>query len=1215
MQQVAEWAVCADEHDPQTLADSLSAHLARLLAPATVWLRMPLGVGDWHDAHAASGAGEHDDAAPALLQPLSDAATSAGAARLPDAIEVLTLRDGLRAARLRFGASAGHGGMVVVTARDDFPNAHERLVLSSACGHAACILRTRRSERRLDRQRKHLDVALDIVGDAVICADADGRIESMNRIAERLTTMDSGDAAGRRVEQVFRIVDSDGRQVDCPILRALHEGQLIASAEPVTLIDAQGRSHPIEHRASPIRDEQGRVIGAVVTFRDVADRRLADSLRARMQRESAAQTERQMQAFHLAPSFMALLRGSQHVFELANERYYELVGPRELIGKPARQALPEIERQGLLEILDEVYRSGTEFSSNGMAVMLQPDPERPPVEHILDFVFQPLRDAEGNVSGILVHGVDLTAHKRAEAALRERDARLQLFLDNASEYAEIITDRDGRVIEWLGGAEKITGWTADEMAGQLAEVIFTPEDRALGRPAMELAEAARSGRAEDRRWHMRKDGSRFYADGVMVSLREPGGELHGFGKLFRDNTAQKQAADQLAWLTAESERRRRLYEAALSNTPDLVFVLDTAHRFVYANEALLRYWQRSWSEAIGKTFEELGYPAWQAAMHHREIEQVLASGEAVRGEVPETGTHGERTFDYIIVPVLGAGSEVEAVAGTSRDVTERKRSEHRFAQVAEASQQINASLALESICQVAAEQARRIVGARRAEVSLTQDDACRHVVTACADQPDDPAADAAAVAAPRDAEIDRLIEHVCRRQRPMRLARGDTSGDAALPVRTGWLAAPMIGHGGRTLGLIQLFDRSDDGDFNDEDESVLSQLAAVAAIGLENARLYESVRQADQRKDEFLATLAHELRNPLAPMRYAIELMRDSSKREVREEAREMAGRQVDQLVRLVDDLLDVARISTGKLQLRRERIRLADVVRSAIETSRPTIVAARQVLQVELPEQPVELDADPARLAQVLLNLLTNAAKYSEPGGTIRVVAGLQDGQVELRVIDSGIGIPPPMLPQIFELFRQVDHGSKRAQGGLGIGLTLVKRLVELHGGQIEARSDGPQRGSEFIIRLPLPDAPALAPARRAGDVETIEDPRPRRVLVVDDNRDAANSLGFLLGVLGHEAQIAYDGASALDKADAFRPDVAVLDLGMPEMDGFETARRLRQLPGLSDVTLIALTGWGQEQDRRRSRDAGFDHHLVKPADLGELKKLVAGRGRNGIT
>ena len=380
---------------------------------------------------------------------------------------------------------------------------------------------------------------------------------------------------------------------------------------------------------------------------------------------------------------------------------------------------------------------------------------------------------------------------------------------------------------------------------------------------------------------------------------------------------------------------------------------------------------------------------------------------------------------------------------------------------------------------------------------------------------------------------------------------------------------------------------------------------AVAVIEdvSERRQAEDELREADRRKDEFLATLAHELRNPLAPIRNSLHIFRKSVAADPSlARVTDMMDRQVTHMVRMVDDLLEVSRISRGKIELRRERVSVESVLRNAVETSRPLIESARHHLHLELPGGDLAIDADPVRLAQVFANLLNNAAKYTPPGGTIHVSARREDSMVAVSVKDNGEGIPPAMLARVFNMFTQVNTGM-RAQGGLGIGLTLARTLVHLHGGSIDALSDGRDRGCEFVVRLPLARG-----TREARDGSTSADAVTRlgRVLVVDDNQDAADTLGMLLRALGAEVEVAHDGRSALERMPEFRPGAVLLDLGMPGMNGLEVARRMRENPEFKHVLLVALTGWGQREDRRRTFDAGFDHHLVKPADLVALQDIL---------
>lgn len=372
-------------------------------------------------------------------------------------------------------------------------------------------------------------------------------------------------------------------------------------------------------------------------------------------------------------------------------------------------------------------------------------------------------------------------------------------------------------------------------------------------------------------------------------------------------------------------------------------------------------------------------------------------------------------------------------------------------------------------------------------------------------------------------------------------------------------------------------------------------------------RMEEALRTTDRRKDEFLATLAHELRNPLAPIRNSLQILKmphvDAA---TAQHVRDVMERQVHHLVRLVDDLLDVSRVMRGRIELRKERVELATVVARAVETAQPLIDLQRHALVIALPPEPLLVHADPVRLTQILGNLLTNSAKYSEANARIALSARRDGDDVVVCVRDNGIGIAPDMLPHIFDMFVQADHATTRSQSGMGIGLSLVKSLVDMHGGTVEADSAGLGKGSEFIVRLPLLQETVTAPA--AGEAARALPPASGlRLLVVDDNRDAAESLALLLRLQGHEVRVAYDGASALQFATADRPAMIFLDLGMPGMDGYEVARRMRKIPGLERSVLAALTGWGQQEDRHRTAEAGFDHHLVKPPESAALEEMLA--------
>jgi PAS domain S-box-containing protein len=418
------------------------------------------------------------------------------------------------------------------------------------------------------------------------------------------------------------------------------------------------------------------------------------------------------------------------------------------------------------------------------------------------------------------------------------------------------------------------------------------------------------------------------------------------------------------------------------------------------------------------------------------------------------------------------------------------------------------------------------------------------------------------------------------------------------------VCSPLVAEG-RLLGVLTFGSRRREL-FEPDELEFLQTISHYVTVVCERARLLRELRDTDRRKDEFLATLAHELRNPLAPIRNALQIMALSDEVSELEHARSMMERQIGQMVRLIDDLLDVSRITVGKLELRKERVAVAAVLASAVETSRPLIDASGHVLHVAGTPEPVYVDADPVRLAQVFSNLLNNAAKYMDRGGRIDVASVRRDGEVCVTISDTGRGIPAEALASVFDMFSQVDRSLERSHGGLGIGLTLVKRLVELHGGRVDVSSDGPGKGTQVSVHLravgAAPGAGAAKPKRRARTPA-----QSFRILVADDNQDAAESLAMMLRMMGHHARTVHDGEQALAEAAAFRPDVILLDIGMPRMNGYDAAREIRAQHWGGRMVLVALTGWGQDEDKRRANEAGFDRHFTKPVSPADLEKLLA--------
>lgn len=426
-------------------------------------------------------------------------------------------------------------------------------------------------------------------------------------------------------------------------------------------------------------------------------------------------------------------------------------------------------------------------------------------------------------------------------------------------------------------------------------------------------------------------------------------------------------------------------------------------------------------------------------------------------------------------------------------------------------------------------------------------------------------------------------------------------------IANGWhgvQSTPLMGRNRELLGMLSTHYRQPYRP-SERDLRILDLYARPAADFIERIRVEEALREADCRKNEFLAMLAHELRNPLAPIRNAAQILQLGGDERAVRAVSDMMDRQVGQMVRLVDDLLDVSRISRGKIELRKERVELASVVHHAVEAAHSLYESMNHDLTVTLPSQPIYLNGDPTRLAQIVGNLLNNACKFTDTGGRIRLTVEREGEQAVIQVRDSGIGIAADQLPRIFDMFTQVDCSLERSTSGLGIGLSLVKNLVEMHGGTVEVHSAGLGQGSEFVVRLPV-----LADMPKPPPEPAVSEPTPttaRRILVVDDNRDSANSLAMLLKLTGHETHTAYDGLEAVESAATLRPDVVLLDIGLPKLNGYEAARQIRQQPWGKGMVLVALTGWGQAEDRQRSEQVGFDAHMVKPVDLDALRSLLA--------
>jgi PAS domain S-box-containing protein len=759
----------------------------------------------------------------------------------------------------------------------------------------------------------------------------------------------------------------------------------------------------------------------------------------------------------------------------------------------------------------------------------------------------------------------LRARDEAEALVTAQGERLRVTLESIGD-AVITTDLDGRVSNLNRVAEALTGWRAGEAQGQPLESVFRIVNESTREPVENPAlRSLRDGVIVGLANHtllIRRDGSETPIDDSAAPIRDLQGRVHGCILVFRDISERKAAEREIG--EAQARLQRVVTDMAI---PTMVFADDGEIILVNAG----------WTGISGFAAAELRtVAAWtrnaygeRAEAMNAVIARMFELEESVdNGEREITTASGEKRIWHFVTAPIGRDAKGRRMLVTNAiDVTERRRLEQVLAD-----KEARMRLAMEAANYGGWEW-------DRGSGEMVWTDKMRELLDVGPDEPisferfqerlhpDDRALRERAIAEAWETGVLRAEYRVVR-------------SDGALR----WISSR-----GRVL-------RSADGS---------ERMLGVVGDITEQKRALAALEDADRRKDEFLATLAHELRNPLAPLRNSLAILqRSAGDRATFDKASGVMERQLSHLVRLIDDLLDVSRISLDKLILRVEVADLGAVLEHAVEASRPAAERAGHVLEVRLPERPVRLRADRARLSQVFSNLIGNACKFTPDGGRVVVDARVAGEHAVVSVRDNGIGMAADRIGGVFEMFAQIDNSLEREHGGLGIGLTLVRRLVEMHGGSVMATSAGLGEGSEFVVTLPLTQGasdvvPGQAPAAAA--------PAGRlRMLVVDDNGDSAESLALLLSLAGHETHVAHTGPEALDRADALRPDAVLLDLGLPGLNGYEVCRRLRAAAWAREIPIVAITGWGQADDRQRSKDAGFDGHLVKPVVFGELTALL---------
>ncbi|HEX8785920.1 MAG TPA: response regulator, partial [Telluria sp.] len=1066
-----------------------------------------------------------------------------------------------------------------------------------------------RHRKALRTRDERLRLILDNIHDyAFIGTDVQRHVTEWEGGASAITGWKPEDIRGKSVDLLFTPEDRTARQPELEARRALDQGR---SEDRRWHLRSDGARFFADGVTVPLRDEGGTLRGFAKILRDATAEKLAKEELARSERRLQAANERMRDIFHRAPAFMCVMRGPAHVIEMANQRYLELAGGRPLDGRPLREALPELDGQGFIAVLDSVYASGEAFEGNNLRMLIHSRAVGAGLEeHFLDFVCMPVREPDGSVSGVLVHGIDVTERTRANLLAIGQRGALELAVTDAP-LGDVL-DVLARSAEDASGGSALASVQLVTPDGRLRHaaapslpasfqaavdsLAIGPESGPAGRAALDAA-AVSSADLGDRLWRALLPAMRAHclAAGRALPILAPSGQVLGTFTLYyrtpRDPNPQEDAAMDLLANTAslvigqrheaaERQAAEHRSRAILESMSEGFLAVDRDWNITYANAAAESVTLRRREDLVGGRFWDL-FAELRGGPHEASLSEAAARRSATRIEAYDS--QQSRWFEVNAFPMEAGGMSLYF-----RDETDRRRAEEGIRRLAAVAEQSSDFIGI--FTPDAGGIYLNPAGRRMAGLGPDTNIAAWRMIDFF------PREDRPYV---RDQVMAALTGTPAEWEGELRLAQAE--GRAPIPVYFKGFA--VRGADGHNIGLA----------------TITRDITAQKRAEDELRRVAADLSEADHRKSEFLATLAHELRNPLAPIRTGLDLLRMTPRGAAGEAANSaalqrvhaMMDRQLGHLIHLVDDLLDIARITRGKIELKKEAVSVTTIVTTALETSAALIESHGHQLQVELPAEPLELEADVTRMVQVLSNLLNNAAKYTPAGGRIRLSAWREDGHAVIAVADNGIGIPPEAIGSVFEMFTQVRGSLDRAQGGLGIGLSLVRRLVELHGGRVSAFSGGRGQGSTFTVRLPLRPGTPHALATEQAALLAGRGMAPLRVLVVDDNLDAADSLVALLEMLGHSASVAHDGPQGLRMAHEARPDLVLLDIGLPGMSGYDVARAIRRSEDAQRMVLIALTGWGGQSDQQQSQEAGFDQHLTKPVSLEALEQAVAAAAR----